>query len=199
MPQDNPIARRGFGNVLMQVRSFVREYPTKDHPGLLLVGGNGTGKTRLAVSVLKALIEKGFEGVFFDYQSLLERITKSWDLTGGKGDREAYRSAFETDVLVLDELGAHRPMEWIEDVVTGIITHRCNNWKPLIVTTNLPDPDITGTVTAYGEISGVKIQKKTLADVIGARARSRLFELCRVIRMPAIEDYRVQHGIKLDR
>ena len=157
------------------------------------------GKTRLAVSVLKALIEKGFEGVFFDYQSLLERITKSWDLTGGKGDREAYRSAFETDVLVLDELGAHRPMEWIEDVVTGIITHRCNNWKPLIVTTNLPDPDITGTVTAYGEISGVKIQKKTLADVIGARARSRLFELCRVIRMPAIEDYRVQHGIKLDR
>jgi DNA replication protein DnaC len=193
IPQDNPIARHQLGTVLMQVKSFVREYPTKDHPGLLLVGGNGTGKTRFAVGALKALIERGFEGVFFDYQSLLERISKSWDVAGGTGDRAAYRSAFDTEVLVLDELGAHRPLDWIEDVVTGIITHRCNNWKPLIVTTNLPDPDITGYLTAYKTSSGMAIQQKCLADVIGARARSRLFELCRIVRMPDLQDYRVQH------
>src|ERR1700753_2338454 len=30
IPQDNPIARTGLGTVLMQVRSFVREFPNPD-------------------------------------------------------------------------------------------------------------------------------------------------------------------------
>ena len=36
IPQDNPIARTGLGTVLMQVRSFVREFPAAERPGLLL-------------------------------------------------------------------------------------------------------------------------------------------------------------------
>ena len=36
-------------------------------------------------------------------------------------------------------LGARRISEWVEDTVAAIITHRCNNEKPLIATTNLPD------------------------------------------------------------
>ena len=36
--------------------------------------------------------------------------------------------------------------------------------------------------------------RRTLAEQIGARARSRLFEMCTVIRMPLIKDYRVRKG-----
>jgi DNA replication protein DnaC len=32
----------------------------------------------------------------------------------------------------------------------------------------------------------------TLAERIGPRARSRLFEMCRVVRMPLVEDYRLR-------
>jgi DNA replication protein DnaC len=191
IPSDNAIARSGLGTVLMQVKSFVREFPATDRPGLLLVGDTGTGKTHLAVAALRALIDRGHEGVFFDYQDLLTRIRSSFDREAGAGDKEAYRSAMDAEILLLDDLGSHRQTEWVEDTVTSIITHRCNHRKPLIATTNCPDPDITGPVLGYTDAQGVAVQKKTIAEVIGQRARSRLFEMCRVIRMPAVQDYRV--------
>ncbi|HEY7333360.1 MAG TPA: ATP-binding protein [Bryobacteraceae bacterium] len=192
IPQDNPAARAGLGTVLMQVRGFVREFPAADRPGLLLVGDTGTGKTHLAVAALKSIVEKGYEGLFFDYQNLLDRIRASFDSASGSSDREAYRSALDAQVLLLDDLGSHRVTDWVEDTVTSIITYRCNHRKPLIATTNLPDEDVTGRVLDYREAGGVAVSRKTLAEVIGLRARSRLFEMCRVIRMPAVEDYRVQ-------
>jgi hypothetical protein len=33
-----------------------------------------------------------------------------------------------------------------------------------------------------------------LSEAIGTRARSRLFEMCKLIRMLVTEDYRVRHG-----
>lgn len=190
IPQDNPTARSGLGMVLMQVKSFVREFPSAKQPGLLLVGDTGTGKTHLAIAALKALIEKGHEGLFFDYQNLLDRIRSGYDNTSGASDREAYQSAMDAEILLLDDLGSHRVTEWVEDTVTSIITYRCNHRKPLIATTNVPDE----TTPDYQSAGGVVVSKKTLQEVIGVRARSRLHEMCRVVKMPLVDDYRVRRG-----
>jgi len=192
VPQDNPVARAGLGMVLRQVKGFARDFPAVTPLGLLLAGDPGTGKTHLAVGVMKALMEKGHECVFFDYQNLLDRIRSGYDAASGASDREAYRAALDAEVLVLDDLGAHRVTEWVEDTVTAIITYRCNHRKPLIATTNLPDPDVTGKRVEYTGAGGVAVYKKSLPEMIGTRARSRLFEMCRVIAMPAVEDYRVK-------
>ena len=192
IPQDNPVARTGLGTVLMQVRSFVREFPTAERPGLLLAGDTGTGKTHLAVAALKAIIDRGHQGIFFDYQNLLDRIRSSYDKTSGSSDKETYRSAMDAEVLLLDDLGSHRVTDWVEDTVTSIVTYRCNHRKPLIATTNL-SPEDTGSV-ASTKPGGSDVHKKSLTEAIGARARSRLFEMCRVVRMPAVEDYRVKRA-----
>ncbi|MGA3187734.1 MAG: ATP-binding protein [Bryobacteraceae bacterium] len=194
LPQDNPLARASLGKVLLEVKGFVREYPAVDRPGLLLIGEPGSGKTHLAVAAMRALLEKGHEGVFFDYQNLLDKIRSGYDAASGASDRAAYREALEAPVLLLDDLGAHRVTEWVEDTVTSIITDRCNNRKTLIATSNLPDPDVTGAMIEYTGAGGVAVHRKTLGEMIGARARSRLFEMCRVVRMPAVEDYRVKRG-----
>jgi DNA replication protein DnaC len=192
IPQDNPIARSNLGAVVLQVSGFVREFPAGNKQGLLLVGDAGSGKTHLAVAALRALMEKGYEGVFFDYQNLLDRIRSSYDVGSGTADREAYRSALDADILLIDDLGAHRVSEWVEDIVTSIITYRCNNRKPLIATTNLSDPEITGSVLLYKTPGGQEIYKQTLTEAIGIRARSRLFEMCRIVKMPTVEDYRIR-------
>jgi DNA replication protein DnaC len=192
IPQDNPVAKQGLGTVLMQVRSYLREFPASDRPGLLFAGDTGTGKTHLAVAVLKTLIDRGHEGLFFDYQDLLNRIRSGYDPSSGSSDREAYRAALDTEILLLDDLGSHRVTDWVEDTVTSIVTHRCNHRKVLIATTNL-DLEDTGSI-AYASAGGTPVHRRTLAELIGSRARSRLFEMCRVVRMPMVEDFRSKRG-----
>ncbi len=181
LPSDNPIAHRGLASVMISARTYAREYPVVDKPGLLFCGNTGVGKTHLAVAVLQSLIKRGFEGVFFDYQTLLDRIRSSYDKSSGATDKEAYRTALDCEILLLDDLGAHRVTDWVEDTVTSLITHRCNHRKPMIVTTNLPPPGETSN--AY---------KDSLADRIGMRAWSRLNEMCKIVAMPAVDDYRIR-------
>jgi DNA replication protein DnaC len=179
----------GLSQVLNIVRAYTKEYPALSKPGLLLIGEPGTGKTHLAVAALRRLMARGFEGLFFDYQNLLDKIRAGYDVASGSSDKEAYRSALECEVLLLDDLGAHRVTEWVEDTVTSIVTYRCNNKKALIVTTNLSDSE------AGERAPGAPAQvdyKHSLIERIGIRARSRLFEMCRVARMPSIGDYRLR-------
>ena len=159
-------------------------------PGLLILGPPGTGKTHLAIAALRGLIARGFEGVFFDFQALLNHIRSGYDPASGSMDREAYRTALDAEILVLDDVGAHRVTDWVEDTVTSIITHRCNNRLATIVTSNLRDPEA-------GDQRGSGLQedihaKYFLEERIGMRARSRLFEMCRLIRMPQVADYRLK-------
>src|SRR5262249_51787740 len=142
IPSDNPIAERALKSAVLKVNAFVRDFPAEKQPGLLLMGDPGIGKTHLAVAALRMLITRGFEGVFFDYQSLLQKIHSGYSKEAGTSEREAYRTALEAEVLMIDDLGNDNVTDWVRDIVTAIITERCNNRRPLIATTNLPDEQV---------------------------------------------------------
>ena len=63
----------------------------------------------------------------------------------------------------------------------------------MIATTNLPDPEVGDALVERDSGLSQKVYTKvSLAERVGERARSRLFEMCRVVRMPTVEDYRLR-------
>ena|ERR1700722_2464167 len=192
LPEGNPIARSQLAKVLLDVKAYIREYPALPKPGLLFLGQPGRGKTHLGVAALRGLIAKGFEGIFYDFQSLLTRIYKGYDKASGSSDREAYQSALDAEILLLDDVGATRVNDWVEDTVTSIVTHRCNSRKATIVTSNLRDPETGDKGGSSGPYEDNIYSKYSLEERIGMRARSRLFEMCKLIAMPDVEDYRLK-------
>ena len=185
--RDNPIASEALSKAAAFAKRYAHNYPFSVlKPGLLIYGSHGAGKTHLLVAAAQVMVER-HEVVFFDYQTLLNRIRAGWDRDAGTSDREAYQRALDAEVLVIDDLGARRSIEWVTDVVTDIVTHRYNHKKPVLVSTNLPvAPSGSGALTPSGkERPGV-----TLNEVIGDRACSRLHEMCMFLDLRGMPDYR---------
>ena len=169
---------------------FVEEYPV-DKTGLLFVGDAGVGKTHLAVGIAKALIrEKGIECVFYDYADLLKQIQDSYNPMVQATELGLLRPVFETEVLVLDDLGSVRPTEWRWDTVRLILNTRYNDSRTTIITTNFPDKPAAKVVDLNApkrseDFSNAEkaTRDDTLGDRIGEPMRSRLHEMCRIVKM----------------
>jgi len=176
----------------MAACKFVEEFPL-DHTGLLLIGSIGVGKTHLAVGIAKELIvSKGISCLFYDYRELLKQIQNSYNESVKATELDVLRPVFEAEVLVLDELGAVKPTEWVWDTVSLILNTRYNDNRATIITTNYPDD---AAREAQGSSEFLRAQRaarsETLGDRIGERMRSRLHEMCRIVKMEG-EDFRTK-------
>lgn len=151
------------------------DYPAVDR-GLLFSGSVGVGKTHLAVSILKSLTERGFGCLFYEFGSLLKEIQGTYNSDTKTSEIGLLTPVLTTEILVLDELGASKPTDWVRDTMAHIINSRYNDQKLTIFTTNFLDETNDS-------------RDETLEDRIGSRLRSRLFEMCRTIKITG-GDYR---------
>jgi len=182
---DFPGADRSIALARITASRFVQEFDPREGKGLLLVGGIGTGKTHLAVGILKELIAtRGCSCLFCDYRELLKQIQNSYNDSVQATELEVLRPVFEAEVVALDELGAVKPSEWVWDTVSLILNTRYNDNRTTIITTNFPDePAVAALEFSPRSSAFAATRRETLGDRIGERMRSRLHEMCRIVRM----------------
>ena len=154
-------------------------FPVADR-GLLLLGHAGVGKTHVAVGVLRAVIEKtGAQGLFYDTRDLLKTIRSTYDPVVKASESSILRPVMECPFLVLDDLGAERPTDWVEEMMNLIVNTRYNERRMTLFTSNYADvPDIE--------------DPNSLLFRIGFRMRSRLQEMCSTVEIDAA-DFRDEH------
>lgn len=174
---------------LTRARGFALGYPLENRDqGLLFTGGIGVGKTHLAVGLLRELIEqRGVTGIFCDYRDLLKQIQNSYSPLVATTEAAILRPVFEADVLVLDELGAVKPTDWVWDTVAHILNTRYNGKKATMITTNyanMPAGHVDAMPYDSARVQAENAKRDTtLGDRIGDRMHSRLQEMCVTVEM----------------
>ena len=159
----------------LAAEKFVREYPSSMPFGLLFMGPPGVGKTHLAVGIVKGLMkQKSVPCLFRTFPELLKEIQSSYSPISQSSEYSLLAPVLDTEVLVLDELGAQTPSSWVKDTVSYIINYRYGESKVTIFTTNFLDKDEPSSAQKSSATY-------TLAERIGDQMRSRLFEMCKTL------------------
>jgi len=178
---ENPFRNTSTDIARVGAAGFVAEYPIRF--GLLFMGPQGVGKTHLAVGIIKKLIrQKSVPCLFCTFPELLKEIQDSWNPISQSSEMTLLNPVLNTEVLVLDELGAQKPSDWVRDQVAYVLNYRYNENKVTIVTTNFLDYDSEDVKPGRPD---------SLTQRIGPRIRSRLFEMCKTIKMDG-KDFRAE-------
>lgn len=126
--------------------------------GMMFTGDIGTGKTHLSIAVLKTIIERGYTGYFANVIRLLDNIKATYGTNSKEDEINVMFGPFNSDLLILDDLGAEKTSGWVMEKMYALINHRYEHDKTILVTTNM----------SFDEL-GKQISPKTA---------SRLREMC---------------------
>ena len=162
--------------------------------GLVLKGPVGTGKSHLSVATVRAMMAAhpdrfgkpfssyrvledveypGFRCSFIPVYDLLERLRQSYSSRGRKTDHaQLVHRCKVDDVVILDDMGAEKRTEWVEEQLYGLIDFRYRSRRSTFFTTNCSLTE--------------------LEERIGKRAMSRIAETCDFVRVGG-DDWRKTH------
>lgn len=167
-----------MNNIELRAAKGLAQRCAREGLSMVIGGPVGCGKTHLATAVAMDRISNGFSVAFYSSPDLFEQMRR--DISADRTDTiDKVRGC---DLLIIDDVGAERmkknkaesSVEWTEERLFMIIDHRYMNRKPIILTTNAQN---------MGELRG-------MFGALSARICSRLGEMCKILWLKNVTDYR---------
>lgn len=179
-------------------KKLVDEYPTDF--GLLFAGPTGVGKTHLGVAVLHELMKtKGVPCLYYDFLKLLKDIRDSYNPVSHTSEMRVLGPVLDVEVLMLDDLAAFDPTDWVRETLTHIINSRYNEKRVTLITTTLASGNSKRREARTPSGDPIPEIDRSLAQ-LGPTLSSRLYEMCKVVEMKS-DDFRKtikQGGVRFE-
>jgi DNA replication protein DnaC len=166
---DRPDLAPELARNVSAARRVAEVYAENPDGWLVIHGPNGCGKTHLAAAIAGRAIARG-ETVFFAVvPDLLDHLRTSFDPESTTPRDGAFNQMRTAQLLVLDDLGAHKTSAWAEEKLYQLVNYRTLSRLPTVVTTNLrPDEIEKGQPRLYSRMLG---REGTLIEIVAGSYR----------------------------
>lgn len=146
-------------NIIKRCRGYVEKFNdlSKDGTSLIFTGSPGTGKTMIALSMvkplIKAMVPKNYGGglddpnnvycIYKNIYDLFAEIKATYRKDSQESELDIIRHYTHANLLIIDEVGAQSNSEFETVTLFRIINSRYENMKPTILISNLSESDLT--------------------------------------------------------
>ncbi len=123
------------------LKSFAENFTRKDGRSFIMMGNTGLGKTHLSTSVAKVVIERGFNVVYDTVNEIMSDF-EGQRFRGTVSDDEIRKRYYESDLLIIDDLGCEVSNQFTVSCVYNLLNTRINNGLSTIINTNLTQNEL---------------------------------------------------------
>jgi DNA replication protein DnaC len=129
--------RLGSEKSFQMAYQYAQEFNEWGSDSLLIWGDYGNGKSHLAAAIANELNERGKIVIFQSVPELLERIRSTFNKNSRESENEILTALQMCHLLILDDIGAEKVTDWVQEALFRIIDKRYRKKKPILYTSNL--------------------------------------------------------------
>lgn len=127
------------------IKNYIDNFQTFQENGVGLYiysKTKGSGKTRMAASMANQFLADGHRVKFATSSEIIEQIKKTWDQDSKISERDLLSDLKDVEILIIDDFGAERNSDWINDKFYQIVNYRYINKLVTIYTSNYTENEI---------------------------------------------------------